>query len=63
MGNESTWTERRARLVELQKNYPIFKDILKINRLINTFTFLQRSDEKHEENFVWLENKLKEMSK
>jgi hypothetical protein len=63
MSNKSSWTERRARLVELQKNYPIFKDILKINRLINTFTFTQRSDEIHEANFIWLENKLKEMSK
>ena len=62
MTNKSSWTERRERLIELQRIYPILKDVLKIHKVLNTFTFTKRSDEIHEANFEWLEDKLKEMS-
>lgn len=63
MINKSSWTERRAKLIGLQITYPILKDILQIQNVLTSFTFTQRNDEIHETNFIWLENKLKEMSK
>ena len=62
MVNKSTWEERSAKINELKRTYPVLKDILQVYKVLFSFTFTQRSDKKHEDNFKWLENKLKEMS-
>ena len=61
--NKSTWSERRARIIELQKKYPVLRDILKINRALESFTLTDRDDAVHESNFIWLEKELIEISK
>ena len=61
--NKSTWSIRRAKIIELEESYPILKDILKVNRALESFTLTNRDDEIHESNFLWLEKKLMEMSK
>ena len=60
---KSTWSERRARIIELQEKYPVLIDILKINRALESFTSTGRDDALHESTFVWLEQELIEMSK
>lgn len=60
---KSTWSERRARIIELQEKYPVLIDILKINRALESFTLTRIDDNVHESNFLWLEKKLIEMSK
>jgi hypothetical protein len=61
--NKSTWSIRRAKIVELQKKYPILRDILDVNRALESFTLTHRDDKVHDSNFDWLEKKLIEMSK
>lgn len=61
--NKSTWSIRRARIIELQDSYPVFRDILKVNRALESFTLTHIDDNVHESNFLWLEKKLIEMSK
>ena len=60
---KTTWSDRRIRLRELEKEYPVLGDILQVYKVLNTFTFSQRSEKKHEEAFLWLEDKLKEMTR
>lgn len=60
--NKSTWSERSAKINELKRTYPVLKDIMQVYSVLETFTFTHTSDKKHEDNFKWLEAKLKEMS-
>ena len=61
--NKSTWSIRRARIIELQKKYPVLGDVLKINRALESFTLTHMDDAAHESNFDWLEKELIKMSK
>ena len=61
--NRSTWSIRRERIIKLQESYPVLRDILKVNRALESFTLTNIDDNVHESNFLWLEKKLIEMSK